>query len=165
MEPTEITDSFSNDLSNGLIITERAQYYLRNISKWTRFLSITGFVGAAIVALLGVFFTTLMRAIVTSQRNDVVPAPYSTLVSIFCVLTAGFYFFASLNLYQFAAHVKTGLLTKDALQIENGFAKLKSLFKMTGITTTFLLAGYSVIVVIGLVAVIIAAIYSATAGQ
>jgi small-conductance mechanosensitive channel len=143
MEINETKESLQPESSRELILTETAQYYLHQTSKWTKFLAIMGFIGAAFMALLGLVLSAGMSAI--SAFSSAFPAPFGLLMGFFYIVIAVFYFIASLYLYNFGEKVKSGVLFKDALQIEEGFGKLKSLFKMVGITTIVFLVLYALI--------------------
>ena len=110
------------------------------------------------MALLGLLLSAGMSAM--STFSSAFPAPVGALMGLFYILIAVFYFFASLYLYRFGEKVKSGILFNDALQIEEGFGKLKSLFKMVGITTIVFLALYALIIA----GTIIFAIFTASQG-
>jgi hypothetical protein len=148
MEINEAIDPLQPESSNELILTQTAQFYLTQISKWTKFLSILGFIGCGLMVLLGLAFSTMIGTFTTYQNNKAVSELFVSPWVFFYILIAIFYFFASLYLYQFGEKVKTGIVFQDPLQVESGFSKLKSLFKMIGITTIVFITIYVVAIVI-----------------
>lgn len=160
METTEINELSTPEPLKGLFLTETAQYYLQQTAKWAKFLSIMGFIGSGIMVLLGLFFGTFMTAMSRFQPNsNAISSVMGGFMGFFYILIGAFYFFLSFYLYQFADRVKIGVQFQDSLQIEGGFGRLKSLFKITGIITIVCLVLYALIII----GVIIAAVvgYSA----
>ncbi len=157
---TETNESLPTQSENNLILTENAQYYLHQCSKWTKFLSIMGFIGAALMGIFGLVFTVGMST-VSMFASSVFPAPFGALMGVFYILIAVFYFISSLYLYRFGENVKSGVLFKDAFKIEEGFGKLKSLFRMVGIITITFLILYALIFIGG----VAFAIFSASAAR
>lgn len=131
METPDI-DSKSNGLSN------RTKSYLLKTAKWAKFLSIVGFIVIGITAysgirmlvggfllgmFIGVFFGTAMQGI------------GYVLASVLC-------FFPTLYLFKFASKIKSSLQSSNLENLEDGFGKLKSLFKFMGILTIVILTFY-----------------------
>ena len=119
-----------------------------------------GFIGAALMGLLGLFLSVGMTAM-SSFTSSAFPAPFGALMGLFYVVIAVFYFIASLYLYKFGERSKAAVLFNDPLQLEQGIEKLKSLFKMVGITTIVFIVLY-ILVIIG---TIIFAIVNASAAR
>lgn len=153
---TETNESLPIKSENDLFLTENAQYYLHQCSKWTKFLSIMGFIGAALMGIFGLVFTAGMST-VSMFASSAFPAPFGALMGLFYIVIAVFYFISSLYLYRFGENVKSGVLFKDPLKIEEGFSKLKSLFKMVGIITIIFLILYALIFIGGIAFAIFAA--------
>lgn len=160
MEETELIDSQTPEKSSGILLLDDAQYYLQQAGKWARFLGIMGFIGAAFIALAGLFMGTLMASL--SRLNPTgataMPATFGGLMGFIYILIAVFYFFVALYLYQFGTRVKQGVMYNDAVLVTQGLGKLKSMLKMVGVATIVILSLYVLIIV----AVIIGAIIGFT---
>lgn len=148
MEINETIDPSQPESSNDLILTKTAQFYLRQLGKWTKFLSIMGFIGSGLMVLMGLAFGTLIGTITRYQNSRPITESFVPFLGFFYISIAVFYFFASRYLYQFGEKLKTGVMYQDPLLIENGCSKLRSLFKMIGITTIVLMVIYVVAIAV-----------------
>lgn len=148
-QPNESFDVPAPKQAEGLILSEDAQYYLLIAGKWARFLGIMGFIGTAFVAIMALFMGAFMSAM--SQFSPAARAGFPTgLFSVIYIIIAVFYFFASMYLYQFGVKVKEGVNFGSAEYVTDGLGKLKSLFKLLGITTIVVLSLY-ILIIIGVV--------------
>jgi hypothetical protein len=153
METTETTVNENANIEPDMILAPEAQYYLQEAGKWASFLGIMGFIGTGLLVLAAVFASTLM-----SYMNSLNPArvqsPFNLGPFLGCIyfLCAVFYFFFSLYLYQFGKGVKSGVTFGDSSQVTIGLEKLKSFFKLWGITTIVILCFYALFIVIGIIA-------------
>jgi hypothetical protein len=138
-----------------LAITEEARYYLTIAGKWANFLAIVGFVFTGFM-ILGIVFT---GTVFSGLQN--IPSVYTAQLSmalgyvigfvrVIDVAVAAYCFFFSLYLYQFGSSIKKGILFNDNVQATLGFEKLKSFFKLWGISTIIIIILY-IIMIIGLV--------------
>jgi len=147
MEPTEINEPLIPGEPTGMILTEEAQYFLHQSAKWAKFLGILGFVGSAFIALMGVFFGTIMTTLSQFNRASPMPPFMGGAMGVFYILMAAFNFFLALYLYQFGVRVKNGVEFKDSEIVSDGLGKLKSLFKLSGITAIVFLSLYALVIV------------------
>jgi hypothetical protein len=76
------------------------------------------------------------------------PAGMGGIMSFIYILLAVFYFFFSFYLYQFGSRIKKGIFYNDGLAVSNALGKLKSFFKLWGITTIVILVFYALVIVI-----------------
>ena len=136
-----------------LILNQAAQSYLREAGKWAAFLGILGFIGSAIIFLLAIFAGAIIAAISRFAPNPsgVAFAGLGGVVGVFYFLIALFYFFFSLYLYQFGTRIKRGILAGDADFVTNASGKLKSFFKLWGITAIVILSLYVLMVIFALI--------------
>ena len=150
METTETTQpQYDNSAPNSLVLLEDAQYYLQKAGQWARFLGIIGFIGAAFL-LIAAFFVGAIFSTLSAYQATPYPAGMGGIMGFFYVLIAVFYFFFSLYLYQFGNKIKAGIAYSDPIQVSNALSKLKSFFKMLGITTIVIIALY-ILIIIGVV--------------
>jgi hypothetical protein len=141
-----------------LVITEEARYYLTVAGKWANFLAIVGFVFTGFI-VLGIIFT---GSVFTSLQN--IPSVYTAQLSVILGYVIGFIrvidvvlavycFFFSLYLYQFGSSIKKGTLFNDNVQATLAFEKLKSFFKLWGISTIVIIIFY-ILMIIGIIALV-----------
>jgi len=126
-----------------IILTEEMQYYLQKAGQWAYFLGIMGFIATAFILLCALFVGALMGAMSALQPAATpIPASMSGFLSFIYVLVAAFYFFFSLYLYQFGDRIKSGILYVNAAEITTALSKLKSFFKLWGISTIVIIGLY-----------------------
>jgi len=136
-----------------IALNEHALYYLNVTRKWSKFLSIMGFIGTGIIVLLALFIGSIMHLV-----QSMAPAPFPFPTSVFSfiyLLIALIYFFPSLYLYRFSDKMETALLQKDETVLAQSFENLKSVFKFMGIMTIVVLSLYLLIII----CVILAALF------
>ena len=148
MEPTEINEQQNPAAETKLVLLEDAQYYLQKSGEWARFLGIMGFIGAAFMLIASFFIGAIFSSMPSYRATPL--AGMGGFMGFFYVLIAVFYFFFSLYLYQFGNKIKAGIAYSDPTQVSNALSKLKSFFKMMGITTIVIIALY-ILIIIGVV--------------
>ncbi|WP_454800860.1 DUF5362 family protein [Mucilaginibacter phyllosphaerae] len=134
-----------------LVLTEEAQYYLQKGGQWANFIGIVGFVMTGFIVLMALFigtFITAMSAINPMMAGSAAAGPFLTIIYL---LFAVFNFFFSYYLYQFGARVKKGILFSNSEEITQALSKLKSFFKLWGITLVVILSLYALIFVIAII--------------
>jgi len=130
-----------------LVLNFEAQSYLREAGKWAVFLGILGFIGTGLILICALFVSTIF-ALIAQYQPTPYPAGISGIVSFVYVLIAVFNFFFALYLYQFGSRIKKGILFNDAMETNKALEKLKSFFKLWGITTIVILALYALMIII-----------------
>jgi len=130
-----------------LVLNAEAQNYLREAGKWAVFLGILGFILTGFL-LLAAFFVGAIFSLVANYQQTPYPAGMGGIVSIVYIFIAVFYFFFSLYLFQFGSRIKRGILFSDSMAVSTGLGKLKSFFKLWGITTIVILAFYALIIIL-----------------
>ncbi len=138
-----------------LRIEDRSSVYLTEIVKWSRFLSIVGFmflgIGGIIVVIAGVAITMGSGTSTFRIGNEAShPSQYAGVINI--VLLIGMlvlYFFPCLYLYRFSQQMKMGLMAQNQRATDNAFENLKSCFKFIGVSTIVLLSLYVLAFILG----------------
>lgn len=127
---------------------------LMQTAKWSKFLSIVGFIVAGLMSVSGFF----MKSIFSSMAN--ITEDYRTLGSMGGWVVAAMYFvfgivYAIPNYYRlvFANKTKIALEANDQLLLTQAFAKLKAYNKFWGILTIVIIALYGILFIIGIIAV------------
>jgi len=125
---------------------------LLETGKWTKFLSILGFVFVGLMVILSFFIGTLLSGI--AGEESALPIP-GFMMGFLYLLLAGIYFFPILYLFKFSTNIKKALTTNDYEGFNLAISNLKSHYKFVGILTIIMLALYFFIFVgTGLVAII-----------
>lgn len=119
--------------------------HLYETAKWGTFLSILGFIFAAIILILSLFVGAIFSA---AGRMDS-PFPFPTyFIGILYALLGVVYFFPSYYLYQFSARVKTAVRLRSSDSIPVAMENLKSMFKFMGIMAIIMISLYILFIII-----------------
>lgn len=142
-----------------LTITEDVRSYIYESSKWTKFLSIIGFVFTAFMVLLSLSVGAIISStntILGAERN-----PYAAMgtgfLTVFLLITAAIYFYPSFILFKFSNLAKHAVLYGDQESLSLAMGKMKSFFKFWGILFIVVLGFYALAIVSALVATVGAA--------
>lgn len=149
METTDLIEQSNAEHLPALTLNEDAKYYLHQSGKWASFLGIMGFIATGFLVLGALFIGTIFSMVAKFQSSPY-PAGLGGLMSFVYMLIAAFYFFFSLYLYQFGNRIKDGILFHNELQISAALEKLKSFFKLWGVTTIVIISLY-ILMLIGIV--------------
>jgi hypothetical protein len=115
-----------------LIITEDIRSYIYESARWSKFLSIVGFIFTGLMVLAAFSMNSIMTAM--SQM----PA-YSGLAKFGSALL---YFYPSYLMYKYANSAKHAVLYGDQPSLSVAMSKMKSIFKFWGILTMILVGIY-----------------------
>ena len=136
----------------GLALNFEAQSYLREAGRWAYFLGILGFIGTGLILLAALFIGTMFSIIARYQPTATpLPAAMGGLMSFFYILLAVFSFFFAFYLFQFGSRIKKGILFSDEAEVAKALGKLKSFFKLWGITTIVVISLYVLFFIIMIV--------------
>jgi glucan phosphoethanolaminetransferase (alkaline phosphatase superfamily) len=134
-----------------LILTEEAQYYLQKAGQWANFIGIVGFVMTGFVVLAALFIGTIFTTMAAFNPMLAGAAAMGPMLTVIYLLFAVFNFFFSYYLYQFGARIKKAILFNNTEGTTQAFSKLKSFFKLWGITLIVILALYALIFVVAII--------------
>lgn len=142
------------NLEKQLVFTEEIKDYIMETVKWSKFLSILGFIFVGIMSIFGILMLfslggTLFSNAVGLNNIPGFPAGMFSVVGFVYFGIALLYFFPVYYLFSFAAKTKNAILCNDNQLLAEGFAKLKSHYKFVGILTLIIVGFYAVIFVIG----------------
>ena len=143
----------------GLALNFEAQTYLREAGKWAYFLSILGFIGCGLLLLSAFSFGSVFArlAAVEPSQLAVALAGMGGFLTFFFILIDLLYFFFAFYLFQFGDRIKKGILFHDEAHVTAALGKLKSYFKLWGITTIVAIALNVLVVIVVIIAAIGAA--------
>lgn len=141
--------------NNSLVLTDYAKDFLRESTKWTKFLAIVGFIGIGLMvvaALLMGIFSLFMSDNMNGARHFP-----SGIISILYLIMAGLYYLPVYYLFKYSSETKKALDSNDSDLLEEGLENLKSHHKFLGITMIIILSLYLLLIVIGIFAGLFAA--------
>lgn len=146
MEETSVFEKFE------LHLDESAKDFLKETAKWAYFLSILGFIGVAIMAVIALFAGTLF-----STLGSTVPGmarmggSFGVMIGVFYFALAAIYFFPVYYLNKFATNAKRAFRENDSEALTNSFEYLKSHYKFIGIFTLSIMILYGLILVFAVI--------------
>jgi len=147
MENSTLDNDFKTP--DGLMIDNESQAYLKETSKWAKFLAIVGFIMAGFMVLMGLFMGTIMSTMGGGMGGEIPGFPVWTF-SVLYILFAILYIMPMLYMYRFASKIQTALVQQNQVVLNSAFENLKSLFKFAGIMTIIMLALYALMIVGGM---------------
>lgn len=135
-----------------LVVTEEMRSHIYEIAKWTSFLAIVGFVFAGI-ATIGAF--TVGSAMQTnpelSKAMGQMGNAGGSAFTIIALIWAFVIFYPSLLMFKYATKAKLGVLYGEQANLNEAFAKLKSLFKFWGVAAIVFVSFYLLAIVASVV--------------
>jgi hypothetical protein len=135
--------------SQELIVSKKAMSFLLETAKWTKFLSILGFVFIGFM-VLGAVFVGFAGIIAPGLDGPAGAVPFG-LISFMYLIFAGVYFIPILYLYNFSVNVKQAFLQVNQATFEAALEKLKSHYKFVGITAIVIIGLYILIIIVALI--------------
>ncbi len=131
----------------GLSVDETSKAYLLDTARWTKFLSVVGFILLGLLIIVG-FFTSFFLRSYSSQMG----ASFSSgiLVVVYAVI-AVLYFFPTYYLFKFSVQIKAALLTGSQDVFNSALSYLRSAFRFIGIIMLIILGIYALIFIIGII--------------
>ncbi|MNJ92975.1 hypothetical protein D3C87_106520 [compost metagenome] len=143
MEDQVQFEELENQKNPQLIVTEDMRSYFYDIAKWANFLGIVGFVISAFMLMAALTIGPTLNANpemakMLGQFGAMDGATFSIVFFIY-----GFaIFFPSLLMVRYAAKAKQGVLYGEQASLDEGIAKLKSLFKYFGVLAIIFIGLY-----------------------
>ncbi len=129
-----------------LHLDQQSVNYLNETSRWARLLSIIGFIYCGFMAIVGLFFGSVMSRMMMPG----IGGPEATLsgvatvfLSIFILLMALILFFPAYYLYSFSSKMRRALRSNDQAVLTDSLKNLKSFFKFYGIIVIIVLSIYA----------------------
>jgi len=137
-----LNDNFT---TGGVNLTEEIKSYLYETAKWSKFLSILGFV---FIGLMAIFMLVMLfaggAAMSSLGQTGALTTMSMGFVVIFYGLLIALYFFPTLYLYRFATKMKIALDANDQQSLSESFMNMKSVFKFWGIFTAIFIGFYAI---------------------
>mgnify|MGYP003582565675 CR=1 FL=1 len=126
-----------------LIVTEDMRSYIYDMAKWANFLGIVGLVIAAFMLMAALTIGPTINANPEMAKMlGQLGAMDGTTFSIVFLIYGLAIFFPSLLMLRYASKAKHGVLYGEQESLDQGMAKLKSLFKYFGVLTIIFIGLY-----------------------
>jgi hypothetical protein len=142
MEDQNVQPDHEDQLEPELTLSETAIDYLTETSKWTKFLSIVGFVFTGLVVLMGVFAGSLMSFLPTGPMGNMSQGMGALFGGIY-ILMGLLYFFPSWYLFKFSQKLQLALATSNDEELNTAFSNQKSFYKFYGIFVIIMIGLYA----------------------
>ena len=144
--------------SNNLFELHVDQYgstFLREIAKWSKFLSIVGFVMMGLLIVFAIFAfsaeSTVFSGSTLGGTNGFSSSGGSGFFQIILLLAFMLiYIFPCLYLFRFSTKMQSALRNNDQETLNASFENLKSCFKFMGIFTLVILSIYALAFLVGI---------------
>ena len=122
-----------------LSLTENTTILLYGAAKWSKFISIVGFVMVGFMILGGL----LSGIIMSYMENQFAMMPFPPFIFSFLYLVMGaLYFFPVYYLFKFSTQAQLAIKTLNSAQLEIAFRNIKSYFKFIGVLIIVVLSLY-----------------------
>lgn len=136
-----------------LQVDNQVSSYLSEAAKWGKFLGILGMVFCGLMVLFGLFFGSIMGAMMPmGDGMGAMGAMGAGFFTVIYLIIAAVYFMPCLYLYRFASQAQVALRNNEQAKLQSSIKNLKSCFKFMGILFIIILAIYVLALVIGLAA-------------
>jgi hypothetical protein len=135
-----------------LQVDHQGTVFLREVAKWSKFLSIVGFVMMALILLVVIFAGSAMTAAFSPGGVYGTQAYSGVAMMVGVTLGMLIYFFPCLYLYRFATKMQTALRNNDQDTLNTSFSNLKSCFKFMGVLMIIIISIYGIAFLFGIIA-------------
>ena len=129
-------------LSQDLQFNSKIAFFLKETVKWSRFLSIVGFITVFLLFLMAVFLPAMIRHFNSIEYSELSGVTGRASIMVNFIILAVLILVPSLYLLKFSSRMKEALEQSNQMAMENAFESLKSFFKFYGILTIILLILY-----------------------
>lgn len=142
MEENTIEASKEEQASASLTISKEAINSLTETAKWTKFLSILGFIFIGLIVVMA-FFAGSMMSFLPTQQIDQMPNGLGFLFTVIYLLMALLYFFPTKYLWNFSQMIKSALANQNEEELDAALSNQKSFYKFFGILIIVFLSIYA----------------------
>ena len=148
-------------------LTETMLSYLKGASPWLRFIGILGFISSGLTAVWGLVSIALVPLMMRiwgqipgfDSFSGVFGAAFGGSMVVLCVASAVLIFIPSLFIYRFGEKIRGYLRTGADQDLETALRNNKSFWKFCGIVSIIGLAFVPLLIIIGIVVGVAAAIF------
>ena len=129
-----------------LHLDQQSVNYLSEAARWSRLLSIVGFIYCGLMAICGLFLGSMMTRMMSSSlggSDAVISGVGTAFFSFFIIFMALILFFPAYYLFNFSNKVRRAIQNNDQAILADSFRNLKSFFKFYGILVIICLSFYA----------------------
>jgi heme/copper-type cytochrome/quinol oxidase subunit 2 len=141
MEQTENVNLFELQLDQSSI------NYLNEASRWSRFLSILGFIYIGLLIIAGILFGSFGNSLMPGSDAEMPMRLSGVFISLIFILMALVLFIPVLYLFNFSSKMRKALRNNDQPVLTEALKNLKSFFKFYGILAIVGLSFYALAIV------------------
>lgn len=135
-----------------LTLNSKSKMFLREISKWTFFFAILGFLSSVFLIIAAILIATIYAQMfdVLGQQQGI---PFLGFLGASIYAVSGILYVVPVwYLFQFSGKMKLALATKNDDTLADAFMMLKSHFKFIGVFTIIVISLYVLLIVFSLAA-------------
>jgi hypothetical protein len=132
--------------------------YLSEAARWSRFLSILGFIYCGFMVIFGLFFGTLSRMMPTTGDSGMaigMTTMGSGFFGVLFVVMSVVMFFPALYLWNFSSKIRKAFNNNDQPLLTESLKNLKSFFKFYGIILIVVLSIYALALIAAIVGALV----------
>ncbi len=134
-------------MQNSMTISQNGVYSLSIVKKWSKVLSICGFILSGLSVLFGFLMMVFLNKIPQAQGE----APFPTFIFLVLYATVGvIYYFPSYYLFKFSSHLHNAIESGLESNIDDSLKHLRSFFTYIGILTLISLGFAVLFLIIGI---------------
>lgn len=131
-----------------LLVTEDIRSYIYETAKWTKFLSIVGFIITGLMVMVAFSANAIMQSMSEIPAYQGLAGMGSGIITFFYLLIALVYFYPSYLMYKFSSSAKTAVLYGSQESFSLAMSKMKSIFKFWAILTIIIIVMYVFMIVL-----------------
>ncbi len=140
-------EPIAQEANQKIELTTDSIHSLDTIWRWASFFSILGFLGIAMLVILGIAMVFILSAF----DNGMMGSSVKYIIMVVYIVLGAIYFYPILLLFRFSRWTKKAIVNKSSLDFSLALKNLKGHFQYVGIMTIILFALYFIII-IGVVA-------------
>jgi hypothetical protein len=129
--------------------------YLSETARWSRFLSIVGFIFCGLLVLGGLFPKIFLSSLSASFGEADLPPFVTIFIGSAIIICAVILFFPTLYLFNFSSKMRKAVSGNDQQTLTESLKNLKSCFKFWGILFIVYLSLYLLLLIFGVIGAIV----------
>jgi len=122
-----------------IIVSNESDLLLSNIARWTKFLSVLGFVALGIMAVFvisaGILITGMNEYAFHTHMYPYMPGTFSWMYALLYLIVLGIYFIPIFYLYKFSTRIRTALSNRSSHTLTEALSFLNRHYQFIGILT------------------------------
>lgn len=140
------------EINSSVIFSDQIKKHLIETSKWSKFLSILGFIGLGLMVLGAIAILVVGVSFGSFMGGGASGALGASMIALLYLVMAIIYFFPCYYLFKSSTGIQNGIYSNNQEQLNSGFENLKSHYKFIGIMMIVVLSMYILIMVFAVLA-------------